>query len=118
MLYYVLCHWLSWLVLQAPILRESAGLLQGSRNLVVIASTAYLREDVIQIVYAPLEASAVVIREVRGCTPVGARLTVRIVTTRYLQRFNTALQGLNLHHYACTVVKTRVLQLVWAGLLN
>ena len=44
----------------------------------------YLREDVVQIAYTPLEASVVVIREVCGCTPIRARLTVRIITTRYL----------------------------------
>ena len=35
-------------------------------------STHYecLREDVVPIAYAPLEASAVVIREVYGCTPI------------------------------------------------
>ena len=54
----------------------------------------YLCEDVVQIAYAPLEASAVVIREVCGCTPIRVRLMVQIVTTRYLQRFRTALQGL------------------------
>ena len=48
----------------------------------------------VQIAYTPLEASADVIREVCGCTPIRVRLTVRIVTTRYLQRFMTALQGL------------------------
>ena len=53
----------------------------------------YLREDVVQIAYGPLEASAVVIREVCGCTPIRVRLTVRIVTTQYLQRFRTALRG-------------------------
>ena len=80
----------------------------------------YLREDVVQIAYAPLEASAsaVVIREVCGCTPIRVRLTVQIVTTRYLQRFRTALQGLNSRHYACAVVKTRVLRFVRAGLLS
>ena len=45
----------------------------------------YLREDVVQIAYAPLEASAVVIREVCGCTPIRVRLTVRIITTWNLQ---------------------------------
>ena len=74
----------------------------------------YLHEDVVQITYA----SAVVIREVCGCTPIRVRLTVRIVTTRYLQRFRTALQGLNSRHYACAVVKTRVLRFVRAGLLS
>ena len=78
----------------------------------------YLREDVVQIAYAPLEASAVVIREVCGCTPICVRLTVRIVTTRYLQRFRTAPQGLNSRHYACAVVKTRVLRFVRAQLLS
>ena len=75
----------------------------------------YLREDVVQIAYAPLEASAIVIREVCGCTPIRVR---RIVTTRYLQRFRTALQGLNSRHYACTVVKTRVFRFVRARLLS
>ena len=51
----------------------------------------YLREDVVQIAYAPLEASAVVIREVYGYTPIRVRLTVWIVTTWYLQQFRTAL---------------------------
>ena len=72
----------------------------------------HVREDVVQIAYAPLEASVVVIREVCSCTPIHARLTVRIVTTRYLQRFRPVLQGLNSRHYACAVVKTRVLQFV------
>ena len=36
----------------------------------------YLREDVVQITYAPLEASAVEAEEVSGCTPIGVRLTV------------------------------------------
>ena len=58
-----------------------------------------LREDMVHIAYAPLEASAVVIREVCGCTPIRVRLTVWIVTTRYLQRFRTVLQGLNSRHY-------------------
>ena len=78
----------------------------------------YLREDVVQIAYAPLEASAIVIIEVRSCTPSRVRLTVWIVTTRYLQRFRTALQGLNLRHYACAVVKTCVLRFVRAGCLS
>ena len=59
-------------------------------------------EDVVQIAYAPLEASAVVIREVCGCIPIRIRLTVRIVTTWYLQRFRKALQGLNSRHYNYT----------------
>ena len=70
----------------------------------------------VQIAYAPLEASVVVIREVCGCTPTRVRLMVRIVTTRYLQRFRTALQGLNSRHYACAVVKTRVFRFVQAGI--
>ena len=48
-----------------------------------------LREDMVHIVYTPLEASAVVIREMRGCTPVSVR--------QYLQQFRTVLQGLLLH---------------------
>ena len=58
----------------------------------------YLREGMVQIAYAPLEASAVGIREVCGCTPIRVRPTVPLVTTRYI-RFGTALQGLN---YATT----------------
>ena len=34
----------------------------------------YLREDVVQIIYTPLEASAVGIREVHGCTPIHDQL--------------------------------------------
>ena len=63
----------------------------------------------VQIAYIrSLEASAVIIREVCGYTPIRVRLTVRIVTIRYLQQFRTALQWLNSRHYACAVVKTRV----------
>ena len=40
------------------------------------------------------------------------------LTTRYLQQFRTALQGLNLRYYTCAVVKTRVLRFVWVGLLS
>ena len=69
----------------------------------------YLRGDVVQIAYGLLEASAVEIREVRSCTPIRVRLTVRIVTTWYLQQFRTVQQGLKLRHYAYAVVKTRVL---------
>ena len=78
----------------------------------------YLREDVVQIAYAPLEVSAALIREVCGCTPIRVQMTVWIVTIWYLQRFRTALQGLNSCHYACAVVKTRVLRFVWARLLS
>ena len=37
----------------------------------------YLRKDVVQIINTPLEASAVGIREVHGCTPIHDRLMVR-----------------------------------------
>ena len=65
-------------------------ILKGDRDVTVCVRKfqlhyEYLREDVVQIAYTPLEASAVVIREVCDCTPIRVRLTVRIVTTRYLQ---------------------------------
>ena len=47
--------------------------------------TDTVREDVVQIVNAPLEAFAVIIIEVCGCTPHSC-LTDGTVTTRYLQR--------------------------------
>ena len=38
-------------------------------------------EDVVQIMYTPLEASAVRIRKVRGCTPIHDRLMVQQYST-------------------------------------
>ena len=35
----------------------------------------HVREDMVQIAYAPLEASAVGMREVHGCTHIRVRLT-------------------------------------------
>ena len=46
------------------------------------------------------------------------RLTLRLIKTRCIQQFRTALQGLNLHYYACVVVLTCVLRFVLAGLFG
>ena len=78
----------------------------------------YLCEDVVQIMYAPLQASVIGIREVHGCTTIHVQLTVRLVTRRYLQRFRPALKGVSLCYYACSARKTCVLQFVQAGLLS
>ena len=59
-----------------------------------------LRENVVQIVYATLEATTVGIREVRGCTPTRVRLTVQLIATQDLQQFRVARQGLIFHYYS------------------